>query len=128
MLSSKSLKVTHVLDNADAAVVTTTSGAVIVSGNFTSDAGGSLLILASGSIWSSTGGLKAVKLQIDSVDKATKNFFINNAGEHLTFGTLITVETGIAAGSRTIRWITGDAVTNTDANDKYDLVVMELPF
>lgn len=124
--SNPKWRITPVLDNQSANNVNSISGAIIVSGSFTSG-GGKLLIMSSGSLYGNTTGLKTLSLQIDGVTVATKQFFINTTGDHKAFATTITVETGIAAGAHTIRWITGDNATNVDFNDRYDLVVYELP-
>src|SRR3990167_11218807 len=90
-------KVTQVLDNAGANT-TGTDDAVVVSGSFNSS-GGKLLIIGSGSFYGTVAELKTIRLQIDDVTVATKQFFMNEIGEHHAFATTVTVETEIGRAS-----------------------------
>jgi hypothetical protein len=88
--------------------------------------GGTLLILFSGSAWSSAAALlQRMDLKIDGVLRGSTSLFFNQATVHQSFPTRALVVTGVAAGSHTLSL---ETTGTTDANDAYGATVVELPF
>ena len=99
-----------------------------LSGNFTS-AGGMLLIFAFGSGFSRTAGrMIGMQINVDDMMMGSASIYANEASSHKSFvGTGIMI-TSVGAGSHTLKIYNLNLDTQTDANDIFDVTVMELPF
>jgi hypothetical protein len=102
-------------------------GALPKSGTFNSG-GGTLMMICSGSGFTGgTGGNIGMTIQLDGKDVGNTHCFTNEPGSHKTFTTHTAVVPNVAAGKHTVNLValTG---TSTDANDYFDVTVLELPF
>jgi hypothetical protein len=102
-------------------------GALPKSGTFNSG-GGTLMMICSGSGFTGgTGGNIGMTIQLDGKDVGNTHCFTNEPGSHKTFTTHTAVVSNVAAGKHTVNLValTG---TSTDANDYFDVTVLELPF
>jgi len=116
-LSSPMLRVTHVMNQVQ--------GPLPKSGGFSSG-GGTLIIIFSGSGWGAAAGNIGLALQLDGGTIATTRSFTNETGSHKAFTTNAHVQGNIAAGNHTINLV-ALVNTNSDANDWYNVTVLELP-
>ncbi|MDD5091461.1 MAG: hypothetical protein PHQ23_11170 [Candidatus Wallbacteria bacterium] len=114
-------KVTQVMDAVTGAMPKTS--AAFATG------GGTLLIIASGSgYWNALGGAQiGMSVALDAVIKGYCKVYTNEASSHRAFTTNPIVATGIAAGNHTITVASWNG-TASDANDFYNVTVLELPF
>ena len=94
--------------------------------SFTSG-GGTLVICASGSGFSSTTSVVGMNILVDGVNKGVCKTYTNETSSHKAFNSNFLVLSGIASGSHTIQ-LTVISPTQTDFNDFFSLSVMELPF
>ncbi|NTW07355.1 MAG: hypothetical protein HGA29_05880, partial [Syntrophaceae bacterium] len=97
-------------------------------GNFTSS-GGMLLVYAFGSGFSRTAGRTiGMQINVDDMMMGSASIFANEASSHKSFvGTSIMI-TSIGAGNHTLKLYNLNLDSQTDANDIFDVTVMELPF
>jgi len=96
------------------------------SGAFASG-GGTLVIVFSGSGFSTGAGNVGMVLQLDGGSVATTRSFTNEVSSHKAFTTNILVQGNVAAGNHTIT-LQPLVGTNTDGNDWFNVTVLELPF
>jgi hypothetical protein len=99
-------------------------GPLPISATFASG-GGTLMVIFSGSGFG-TGNI-GMGLQIDAVTLATTRSFTNETSSHKAFTTNVLVQGNVAAGNHTLSLF---VLTNTttDANDWFNVTVLELPF
>jgi hypothetical protein len=97
----------------------------LTSGNFAS-AGGKLLVTVSGSAWKTTGGTIGIDVTLDGNAIGSVNAFTNEGNSHKTLPTATFVVDGVAAGAAHTVTLTGQALTNSDTNDYYNVIVEEL--
>lgn len=98
-----------------------------LTGQFISG-GGTLLIICSGSGWATTGGANiGMVILLDGSSIGTARCYTNEAASHKAFSCNPLVQGNVAAGTHSIGL---SALTNTsaDANDWFNLTVLELPF
>ncbi|HEY1662993.1 MAG TPA: VCBS repeat-containing protein [Verrucomicrobiae bacterium] len=115
-ISSPMWKVNTVIDN---------SAGLPNSGNFTSS-GGTLLIFASGSGYSTTGGTIGMTVEIDGVPVENVTGYANAANTHLAFVPKM-IKTSAPAGYHTLTLVPLSG-TSADFNDNFNVTVQELPF
>ncbi|MEN6375930.1 MAG: DUF6519 domain-containing protein [Smithella sp.] len=97
-------------------------------GNFTSS-GGMLLVFAFGSGFSRTAGrMIGMQINVDDMMMGSASIFANEASSHKSFVGASIMITSIGAGSHTLKIYNLNLDTQTDANDIFDVTVMELPF
>lgn len=120
LLKSPMWNVTQVINNRQ-------GGLPLTSGTFTTG-GGTLVVIASGSGFSTAGGSNiGMSVQIDSATIGYVRAFTNEASSHKVFSANALVRKGIDAGSHTIT-LSAFSGTNTDQNDWFNVTVLELPF
>jgi hypothetical protein len=90
-------------------------------------AGGTLVIIFSGSGFHAAGGNIGINLALDGQVKGTTRCCTNEKESHKAFTTNILVVPNIAAGAHTIT-LTPLPGTLTDVNDWFNISVLELPF
>lgn len=97
-------------------------------GNFTSS-GGMLLVFALGSGFSRTAGrMIGMQINVDDMMMGSASIFANEASSHKSFVGASIMITSVGAGSHTLKLYNLNLDTQTDANDIFDVTVMELPF
>jgi hypothetical protein len=107
-----------------AVVMNNVAGALPKSATFQS-AGGTLLLMVSGSGWSSAPATIAVKAHLDGGELGELRTFTNEPASHKAFPSRTFVVPAVAAGSHTIT-LAAVAGTNTDLNDYFSVTVVEL--
>ncbi len=117
-LVSPMWRATHVMNQRQ--------GPLPINASFASG-GGTLVIIFSGSGFAGTATNIGMGLQIDGATVATTRSFTNELSSHKAFTTNILVQANIAAGTHTIN-LFALVNTNTDANDWFNVTVLELPF
>ncbi|MBI5775499.1 MAG: hypothetical protein HZA89_17400 [Verrucomicrobia bacterium] len=111
----------------NAATVINTPGSLPLSGSFNSG-GGTLMITASGSGYTSTAGQNiGMNVLIDGTVRVVCTIYANAATTHLAFVQKTIVVSGIPAGAHTVQ-IQAHSGTLTDGNDGFCVSVLELPF
>ncbi|MBW8844285.1 MAG: hypothetical protein JF607_04850 [Burkholderiales bacterium] len=105
----------------------TRAGPMTLSTSFTSN-GGTLLVMASGSAFRSSAGRIGFFVQIDSINRVVALAFTNESGSHKAIPPTFTTLTGLAAGTHTLALAPVDGNTQSDFNDFFNVVVLELPF
>jgi hypothetical protein len=101
------------------------NGALPVTKSFTTK-GRPVILLASGSGWSgSTDKTIGMDIQIDKVSRRQAKTFTNEKTSHKVFVAPYLVLTDLAAGDHTIS-LSALAGTNTDVNDYFSVVIIEL--
>ncbi|MEQ8216380.1 MAG: hypothetical protein ABRQ30_08805, partial [Smithellaceae bacterium] len=99
-----------------------------LSGNFTS-AGGMLLIFAFGSGFSRTAGrMIGMQINVDDMMMGSASIYANEASSHKSFVGSSIMITSVGAGNHTLKLYNLNLDSQTDANDIFDVTVMELPF
>lgn len=99
------------------------TGGLPLSNSFTSN-GGTLVIFASGSGWSSSGGYSiGMGILIDGTQFGTARVLTNEGGSHKAFVSNALVVTGVGVGTHTLELLPLPG-TNTDINDFYSVTVM----
>jgi hypothetical protein len=106
-------------------VMSQRQGPLPINASFASG-GGTLVVIFSGSGWSATGGNIGMNLQIDGVNVSSTRSYANEPGSHKAFTTNILVQANIAAGNHSIDLVALPG-TSTDANDWFNVTVLELP-
>jgi hypothetical protein len=101
-------------------------GALPINAVFASG-GGTLVIIFSGSGYSGAAGNIGIGIQMDNTTIGTTRTFTNEPNSHKAFTTNVLVQGGVAAGNHTINLFTL-VNTITDANDWFNVTILELPF
>jgi hypothetical protein len=92
--------------------------------------GGTLMIIFSGSGYSSAGGNIGMTLQVDGTNVANANArcYTNEVGSHKAFNTNFIMLPNVAAGNHTVNFVAmAGTSTLTDGNDYFSVTVLELP-
>ncbi|WP_437901466.1 hypothetical protein [Sorangium sp. So ce124] len=119
-LRSSKWKVTQVLRQR--------TGALPVSGTFTSG-GGTLILLTSGSAFLTSGtGLITMNIRLDGNQVGSTTMWVNDGYKHRTFAPDWLVLSNIASGDHTIQLTLTGSNALTDVNDFFSVTVLELPF
>ena len=98
----------------------------ITSAAFTTN-GGTLIIFASGSGYSSSGGNIGMSVELDGTWVGGVVGYTNEGNSHKAFVANQIIVTGIPAGSHTISLVP-QGVTLTNSDDAYDVAVLEEPY
>jgi hypothetical protein len=96
------------------------------SSTFTTS-GGTLLVFASGTGFSTVGGTIGMSVRVDGVEQGQAKSFTNELSSHKAFSALALVVGGIAAGSHTVT-LAPLPGTATDGNDVFNVTILELPW
>ena len=102
------------------------SGPLPISQSFLSS-GGTLIVFFSGTAFRGSGGLFSITVTVDTVSNWV-DLYTNEGNSHKTFPSTFFVIRGIAAGSHTLTIAAFANGTLSDANDRYQATVLELPF
>ena len=107
--------------------VVNSAGPLTLTKSFTTS-GGTLVIAASGTGYSTTAGVTIgmdIKLDGTTIDSCL--IYTNPSATHMAFLPKTIVKTGVAAGSHTLALVAHGS-TSTDATDNFCVTVQELPF
>ena len=89
--------------------------------------GGRLLVLVSASSYGTAGTMMGVTLRIDGVYRENTIMYPNQTGVHAAHPLSMQVLTNVGAGNHSLELIPLSG-TNTDANDSFQITVIEFPF
>jgi len=105
-----------------------TNGALPLNGTYNKRGGGTLLISAAGSGWSSNKDqLIGMKVYVDNNRVGTAQVWTNEAASHKAFVPVFAVVNNVSKGQHTIKLTPLNAATNTDQNDYFRVTVEEQP-
>jgi hypothetical protein len=100
----------------------------IIDGTYNKRGGGTLLISAAGSGWSSNKDqLIGMKVYVDNNRVGTAQVWTNEAASHKAFVPVFAVVNNVSKGQHTIKLTPLNAATNTDQNDYFRVTVEEQP-
>lgn len=101
-------------------------GGLPISTSFTTH-GGTVLLIVSGSCFSTTANLIGVTVTVDGISRGDVKCYSNELSSHKTLPTGQFLITGLSAGSHTLSLSTLPG-SGTDGNDIFTVTVMEFPF
>jgi hypothetical protein len=105
-----------------------TNGALPKEGTYNKRRGGTLIISAAGSGWSSNKDqLIGMKVFVDNNRVGTAQVWTNEATSHKAFVPVFAVVNNVSKGKHTIKLEPLNAATNTDQNDYFRVTVEEQP-
>ena len=108
--------------------VINTNGALPKEGTYNKRRGGTLIVSAAGSGWSSTTDqLIGMKVFVNGNEQGTAQVWTNEADSHKAFVSVFPVVKTVSGGPVTVKLDELNAQTNTDHNDFYRVTVVELP-
>lgn len=91
-----------------------------------STGGGTVLMMASGSGYTSTIGTISVTLSVDSAAVGTLQLTANEVSSHKAFVPIFIVLSGLAAGTHSLTFAATSG-TIVDGNDPYNVTLLEIP-
>lgn len=92
----------------------------------TEPAGATILLEVAGSGFSSAPGLRSIEVRVDGTLIGTLDQFFNQANVHQTFTPRTFNLQGLTVGPHTVT-LTAGAGLNTDANDRFQATVQQIP-
>jgi len=105
-----------------------TNGALPKEGTYNKRRGGTLIISAAGSGWSSNNDqLIGMNVYVDNNKVGTAQVWTNEADSHKAFVPVFAVVNNVSKGPHTIKLEPLNAATNTDQNDFFRVTVEEQP-
>jgi hypothetical protein len=105
-----------------------TNGALPLDGTYNKRGGGTLLISAAGSGWSSNKDqLIGMKVYVDNNRVGTAQVWTNEAASHKAFVPVFAVVNNVSKGPHTIKLEPLNPATKTDQNDYFRVTVEEQP-
>ena len=105
-----------------------TNGALPKEGTYKKRRGGTLIISAAGSGWSTNNDqLIGMKVYVDNNRVGTAQVWTNEATSHKAFVPVFAVVNNVSKGKHTIKLKPLNAATNTDQNDYFRVTVEEQP-
>jgi len=105
-----------------------TNGALPKEGTYNKRRGGTLIISAAGSGWSSNKDqLIGMNVYVDNNKVGTAQVWTNEAASHKAFVPVFAVVNNVSKGPHTIKLEPLNAATNTDQNDYFRVSVEEQP-